>query len=262
MWLRLRHRDDDAFIRGNYRLQWWWASQLKRAADSIFSIRYQITGQEALPGSAILASRHASLADTVLPVTIYAKPQQLRLRYIMKRELLWDPCLDIVGNRLPNFFIARGTGEQAQIDGVVSLLEGLEPMAGVLIYPEGTRFTVQKREQLLERFADDPRRLAQMERWPDLLPPRLGGLLAMLEHNPGLDVLFCAHVGFEGSTSFGSLVNGSWVGTRVQVHFWRVPYAQLPAGRAALEKFLFEQWDVMQETIARMKASAATPDHA
>ena len=52
-------------------------------------------------------------------MVFYAIPHQVRLRYVLKRELLLDPCLDIVGNRLPNCFVARsGADAQADIDKV------------------------------------------------------------------------------------------------------------------------------------------------
>ena len=39
--------------------------------------------------------RHAGIADTIIPRVFYAIPQQVRLRYVLKKELLMDPCLDL-----------------------------------------------------------------------------------------------------------------------------------------------------------------------
>ncbi len=33
--------------------------------------------------------------------------EHFRMRYLVKRSLLWDLGLDVLGNRTPNFFIER-----------------------------------------------------------------------------------------------------------------------------------------------------------
>ena len=172
----------------------------------------------------------------------------------MKRELLYDPCLDIYGHRLPNLFVDRsGQDSSEAIAGVRTLIESLTATEGALIYPEGTRYSVQKHQALANKPGQSLELLDQLQRWPDLLPPRLGGTLAMLQANPGKDLLFMAHVGFEGSSRFSTLINGSWRHARVHIEFWRVPFAMVPTSPDAQRQFLFTQWDRMQETVARLK---------
>jgi 1-acyl-sn-glycerol-3-phosphate acyltransferase len=208
--------------------------------------------------------RHTSIADTIIPMVFYAEPFQVRLRYVLKRELLIDPCLDIVGNRLPNLFVDRsGQDSERARQGVAALVANLAPDEGVLIYPEGTRFSRARHQALMSRYADAPAMLAQLARWPDLLPPRLGGTMALLAANPGRDLVFCAHTGFEGSSHFSTLVNGAWRGARVRIHFWRVPFADVPSDRDSQVAFIQAQWDRMQAWItaqgaARRNAPART----
>jgi hypothetical protein len=128
-------------------------------------------------------------------------------------------------------------------------MSDLNPREGALIYPEGTRFSIAKHAALRERFKDAPDLLAQLERWTMLLPPRLGGTLAMLGANPGLDVIFFAHTGFEGSSHFSTLINGSWIGAHIQMVFWRVRFEDIPRSNDAQRDFLFAQWDQMQTAI-------------
>ena len=52
--------------------------------------------------------RHASLADSLVSAWVITSVAGMNPRYVLKRELLVDPCLDIVGNRLPNHFLDRG----------------------------------------------------------------------------------------------------------------------------------------------------------
>lgn len=64
----------------------------------------------------------------------------------MKQELLWDPCLDIVGNRLPNYFVDRAAKDTArELAHIASLARELAPGQRVVMYPEGTRFSETKR---------------------------------------------------------------------------------------------------------------------
>ena len=115
------------------------------------------------------------------------EPVHHRLRYVLKRELLWDPCLDIVGHRLPNCFIERGAKISApEIERIRGLAQDLGPTDGVLIYPEGTRFTPERREAVLARIEarGDTALLERARALQNVLPPRLGGSLALLEESP------------------------------------------------------------------------------
>ncbi|MBM4336462.1 MAG: hypothetical protein FJ108_11210 [Deltaproteobacteria bacterium] len=140
------------------RLQRWWAESLFRAASRCFRLTLEVEGADAAtPGPVIVMMRHASLADTLLPAVLLGG-RGLRLRYVLKRELLWDPCLDVVGQRLPNAFIRRGRGESAaEIDAIRALGRDLGSDEGVLIYPEGTRFTPARRVRALALLADSDR---------------------------------------------------------------------------------------------------------
>jgi 1-acyl-sn-glycerol-3-phosphate acyltransferase len=258
----LRKTADDRFMEANYRLQYWWTSALKRIAGKAFRLRFDLHGEEALAGApALVLPRHASIADTVIPMVFYALPRQIRLRYVLKKELLLDPCLDIVGNRLPNYFVDRGGEDTEQARrGVARLVANLKMNEGVLIYPEGTRVSDSKRAALRARYVDSPEMLAQLDRWENLLPPRLGGTLALLEANPGRDLLFCAHSGFEGSSHFSNLINGSWMGAQIRMSFWRVPFAEIPLAPADQIAFLFKQWDRMNlEVTGRYTVDQTTP---
>lgn len=264
-WLWLRHglptrmsRDRRLrFFDANFALQCWWASALKAAAQRLFSLRFVVEGSEALDGApVIMLPRHASIADTIIPMVFYAIPKQIRLRYVLKRELLFDPCLDIVGNRLPNCFVARsGVDAQADIDRVSALARDLGANEGFLIYPEGTRFSAQRRRRVLDGLASrvSAADLQRMRGWTELLPPRPGGAMALIDAAPNLDLAFCAHTGFEGASHFSTLINGSWIGAEIRIRFWRIDRRDIPADAATRRAFLFTQWDRMQETVVALK---------
>ncbi len=257
----LRHRNNQPrFLKANFRLQCNWAAALMGAARRIFGLTFYLHNSAALEGApVILLPRHASIADTVLPMTYYAIPQNTPLRYVLKKELQWDPCLEIVGNRLPNYFVDRASQNSgAEVAQVVELLREASAGEGLLLYPEGTRFSVAKHRQLLAKAEPGSELAEQLRRWPKLLPPRLGGCLGLLAANTHHDLLFFAHSGFEGSASFVELMNGSWSNSDVHLEFWRVNFADIPRDPQAQKAFLFEQWDRMHATVERLNALRGT----
>jgi hypothetical protein len=126
----------------------------------------------------------------------------------------------------------------------------------VVIFPEGTRFTPAKRERILASLRERGKvALAERaERLARVLPPRSGGPLALLERSPGVDVVFCAHRGFEGAATLGELWHGALVGRRVRVRFWRVAAGEIPAGREARAAWLFGWWERMDAWLGAAEA--------
>ena len=66
-------------------------------------------------GPYLLLVRHASSGDALLASSLVSAPNRMQLRCVLKRELLWDPCLDIVGNWLPNVFAERDAPDSSRI---------------------------------------------------------------------------------------------------------------------------------------------------
>ncbi len=244
----------------NFRLQVRWARALFAAARRCFGLGLTVGGDDAIGSRpALVFIRHASLADTLLPAVLLSGRHGMRLRYVLKRELLVDPCLDVVGQRLPNVFVHRGSGRSApEIAAIQALAKGLGPREGVLIYPEGTRATPAKRKRALARLEaiGDAERLARARALRHLLPPRSGGPLGLLEAAPGVDVLFFAHVGLDGMATLGDVLSGGLVGRHIQVAFRREPAAAIPGSREARIRWLEERWGEMDDWVdARRRAS-------
>ena len=237
----------------NHRLQWWWAGTLFRAARAIFELGLEVHGEAALaPGPVLILMRHASVADTLIPAALMSAPRRMRMRYVLKHELLWDPCLDIVGNRIPNAFVKRGSDQaEREIAMVRALGQDLAPDEGVLVYPEGTRFSPTNRERALAKVREALPALAERAAaLTHVLPPRLGGALALLEGG-ATDVVFCAHSGLEAVRKMSDLWNGRVVKSHVRVSFWRVPAREIPRERAAQIDWLYAQWQRMDTEVAK-----------
>lgn len=251
LWLRGGER----FVDANFRLQWWWASALFSTARALFGMRVEVSGAElAAEGPVLVLARHASVVDTLLAATLLSRPYGLRLRYVLKRELLWDPCLDIVGQRLPNAFVRRGSRDTAgDVAAVRALATDLGPRDGVMIFPEGTRATPSRRARALERLAASSavsaEQLASARRLAHLLPPRVEGVLALLDAAPGADVVFLAHTGLDRVRSIGDLHRGGLVGQAIRVRVWRCARGTLPEDREGRVRWLSAQWQAMDDWV-------------
>ncbi len=228
----------------NASLQRVWSSTLFNGAIRIFAMTVEVSGAEnAVPGPAVFLVRHSSTADTALTAALIANPAGIRLRYVLKRELLWDPCLDIVGRRLPNAFIDRSAARRGDdLAAIARLATGLDEHSGVLIYPEGTRFTPDKAARSLTRLrgrgSDELARIAAT--YKSVLPPRTAGVLALLEAAPDAAVVLVEHRGFEGAATFPAFWRGGLVGQTLRVRLRRFAPAEIPTHRR--DVWLFERW--------------------
>lgn len=239
-------RRNEPFETWNFRLQCWWGSTLAAAGFRLFGCSYHIENEYVFGERPIvLFIRHSAMADTILPVYFLSKRYGVRLRYVLKRTLLWDPCLDIVGNRIPNVFVRRGSAAgDDELHRIAALTKDLGPKDGVLIYPEGTRFTKAKYEHRAARMAEkkDPLSNRYARAYTHVMAPVLGGSLALLQHNSGADAVFFAHTGLEGSATFPQLFNGALIGQDVRVKIWGVPFEAIPTDRDGQAAWLFDEW--------------------
>lgn len=241
------------------RLRWFralqdaWAAAIFAAGRRIFGLRVEVEGDDSLrPGPLVLLSRHASLVDTMLPAVHVSRRHGLRLRWVLKQELLWDPCLDVVGHVLPNVFVRRGSGDSArEIEAVRDLARGLGDDEGVLLYPEGTRFSPAVHARAMRSLAEaDPVRARRLAGLRHVLPPRPGGALAVLEACPPADVVLLAHAGLDGAARLADVWRGSLVGRRIRLCFRRIAASELPATPAERRNWLDAQWLALDEWVA------------
>lgn len=233
-------------LRINYALQRAWAGQLWRWSCLLYGVKLEVSG-DALPrGPFVSFWRHASYADTVLPVVTMAGPSRFP-RYVLKRELLWDPLLDLVGNRIPNLFVQRVGGNEAQLAELAALASTAGRNDFVVLYPEGTRFSPERQALARERVPPEWKEAALA--LSHTLPPRPTGALALL--NAGHDVVFVAHTGLEGAARLGSLLRGAVLGNTVRVHFRVVPAADIPERREARIAWLYAEWARVNEFVSQ-----------
>ena len=234
------------YLRRLFRLQQIWARGLFNAARRSLSLSVHVE-EGFVPDEQpiLLFVRHASLVDVLLPAVFVSGPHDVLLRYVMKREVLFDPSIDIVGQRLENVFVSRGKGSADREERAIrSLASGLGAREGVIVFPEGTRYSDAKRLDSLARIraSGDSERLARAEQLRHVLPPRSRGPLAVLDEAKRADVIFLAHRGFDGASGVRDLLRGTQIGRAIELKTWRVPRAQVPVDREACLVWLDQEW--------------------
>jgi 1-acyl-sn-glycerol-3-phosphate acyltransferase len=235
-----------------YRLRQRWAGGHLRGVQRLFGLRFEISGlDDVAPGPVLILMRHASIIDNALPDAVVGKAHDMGLRFVLKRELQMLPTIDIGGRWVPTNFVRRGSGDTVgELEDLRKLAIDLDPHEGVLIYPEGTRFTPDKLARAQELIAERQPELAdRARRLRHVLPPRLGGPLALLEAGRGTDVVFCAHVGLDGFERISDIWRGGLVGGTVRVQFWRFPAGEVPGGRTELVAWLYDRWQQVDDWV-------------
>jgi len=240
LWAAGRADDADA----HYALQQWWALRLIDAMRMFANVQLEVNNLDAItPGPVVLAARHTSIADVLLPVWLLAQ-HDIRPRYVLKRELLLDPCLDIVGNRVPNHFVTRNGGAtDAELDALRAMATGMGPRDGAVIYPEGAIANDARRTAALTRLAArSPDRANQLKTLKRLMPPRHAGLWAILEGSPDADVVFVDHTGLEVINEIRRAPAQIPFRASIHVTLHRVCRADIPDARDAFKTWLDDAW--------------------
>lgn len=240
LWLIGRRGDLEA----HYRLQRWWAGRLLGALRATCGLELDVEGADALsPGPVVLLVRHASLADSLVTAWVVTELAGLHPRFVLKDELLADPCLDIVGNRLANCFIDRKAADaEPALAAIEEMASGMTSGDAAIIFPEGTRANEAKRARALERIAaHDDERAGRLSDLHHLLPPRPSGTRALVGGAVDAHVVVGWHVGFEGMDTFGNII-AVLARQRIIVRF-RLARVSMPSmGPGELERWLDDTW--------------------
>lgn len=217
----------------HYRLQAWWAMSLIACLQLTTGAKLFTRVESLSPGPVVMLARHASLVDSLVSAWAITAKARMRPRYVLKRELLWDPCLDIVGCRLPNHFLDReATDGDAELDALRRLSDGMTDRDVTVIFPEGTRASPSKRERALASIGRaQPERAQRMADLRHLLPPRPAGTLALLDGAPDADVVIGWHSGLDGLDTFPAMLRHlARRPAPVRFACRRIPRAEVPIG--------------------------------
>jgi 1-acyl-sn-glycerol-3-phosphate acyltransferase len=259
IWLLSGGRDSERRRQRVYAIKRQWLASHLAGIRRLFSLRFEIEGLElAGPGPILVMIRHASIIDNALPDAIIGRTHGIGFHFVIKRELEMLPTIDIGGRWVPTLFVRRASGDtEGELEKLRSLTVNLSPTDGLLIYPEGTRSTPEKLARAKAIIAERQPHLAPLaDRLQNLLPPRLGGPVALLESAREADVVIFGHVGLDGFEYISDIWAGGLIGTTVRLKFWRFPAASVPADRDELTAWLYERWQELDDWISEIRGAA------
>lgn len=242
-----------------YDLRIRWARSHLGGIRKLFGLKLEIEGLDrAGPGPVLILMRHASIIDNMLPDAVIGHAHGLGLRYVIKRELRSIPTIDIGGRWVPTIFVRRASADAAaEAAKLRDLASDLGEGEGILLYPEGTRHTPEKLARAQATIAERQPEIAPLAaRLANVLPPRLGGSLALLDESRGADVVFCGHVGLDGFERVSDIWAGGLVGATVRMHFWRHPAEAVPDGEDERVAWLYEHWQELDDWVGEQRARA------
>ncbi|HYP49257.1 MAG TPA: lysophospholipid acyltransferase family protein, partial [Thermoleophilaceae bacterium] len=242
-----------------YDLRSQWARSNLEGVRALFGLTFEIEGlEQAGPGPVLILIRHASIIDNTLPDAVIGHAHGLGLRFVIKRELQMLPTIDIGGRWVPTNFVRRASDDPAgEVARLRRLAHDLREGEGILIYPEGTRHTPEKLARAQEAIAERQPSVAPLaNRLRNVLPPRLGGPLALLEESRGADVVLCGHVGLDGFEYIRDIWAGGLVGTTVRIRFWRFPATEVPSAEHERIRWLYERWQLLDDWVGQQRERA------
>lgn len=257
IWLASAGRDSARRRDRVFRLKRRWLGSHLAGIRVLFGLRFHIEGLElAGPGPVLVMIRHASIIDNTLPDVIVGRAHGIGFRFIIKRELQMLPTIDIGGRWVPTLFVRRASGDTgAEVERMRELTVDLSAHDGLLIYPEGTRWTPEKLARAKQIIAERQPDIAPLAaRLCNLLPPRLGGTVELLESARDADVVIFGHHGLDGFEYISDIWSGGLVGTTVRMKFWRFSAADVPRERDKLIEWLYERWQELDDWIGEMRA--------
>jgi 1-acyl-sn-glycerol-3-phosphate acyltransferase len=239
--------------RWHNRLQCLWAKSLTAGAKRTIGLRWSAEGISCLrpKGPLIILARHGSQGDALLTAALLSNEGR-RLRFVLKKQLLNDPCLDIVGHRIPNYFVNRDSlDNQEELANISVLASGLEDDEALVIFPEGTRFSPSKLAKAIDTLTEKtPGRAESARQLRSVLPIRTAGTLATLSASDA-DIVFCNHVGISDIASIRELRDAIPLKKELRFKLTRVPRSDLSSkwSEEELVRWLDTQWALVDDWV-------------
>ncbi len=255
-WVRIRHPRPDGprAAAANFALMHWWVHQHARNLRRFAGVRWVVENPElARKGDAVVAARHASHVDALLPFLLFGVLGGFEVRYTLKSDLQWAPAMDIVGNRTNHVFVDRTPGPGSPLlEHLSDLAAGVNENSVTTIFPEGTFHTPAGHDRAVERLARNRPDLAEKARsLRYLLPPRPQGTRTLLRGAPSSDLVIVGHEGMEAFGEITDITRNLPLRHPVRVRLWRFERASIPSDDDELMTWLLDRWVEMDEWIAR-----------
>jgi 1-acyl-sn-glycerol-3-phosphate acyltransferase len=247
--------------RAHYALMRWWIDGLFTIARSRLGLEVQLSRPELPDTPLIVLARHAGMGDSLLLVRMLLHLNR-RPRIVLQQALQWDPCVDIVGHRVPTVFVpVRPDRRRRSIPAIGALARDMRPYDVVVLFPEGGNFTAARHRRAVDRLRrEGAEELAlRAERLVHLLPPKAPGARALLLAAPTVPVVVAAHAGLEHLDTVRATLRNLPLQRPVALHWSVVAAGCVPTDEPVLVDWLFSRWEEMDGWVSAVLAGATYP---
>jgi 1-acyl-sn-glycerol-3-phosphate acyltransferase len=202
-------------------------------------------------------SRHAGPGDTVILIDLLLTRFDRLPSIVFKESLAIDPCVDLIGHRLPHAVVDTSDPEEceAQIEKVAT---ELGRRGVLLLFPEGGNFTAERRRLAIRKLwrKGRQREATKAERMSHVLPPRPTGAPAALRGNPTADVIFGAHTGLGIAAFPRELWRQTPIGKTLTTCMWLAPAVNRPTEPEQQVTWIYDWWKRLDDWIEEQGSEA------
>ncbi|MCP3911293.1 MAG: hypothetical protein GY713_10090 [Actinomycetia bacterium] len=247
----------------HWRLLNWSVSTLHREAGRLLGLDTDVSEVDAAhvesAGPLIVLTRHVSMLDSSVPALALGLGSKWTMRGVFTDDVLADPGFDLIYQRIGSVFIDRDDGPTAR-RAMAGFSSHDDAHDAVAIFPEGGLATPGRRQRALDRMAEShPARAERLAGLRQLLPPRPGGTLALLEALPTADVLVLGHVGAELLATPSVLAHRAPVDSTLRIRSWRIPRSEIPVDPSAQIEWLDRTWLDLDGWVDRQLTAGGSP---
>jgi 1-acyl-sn-glycerol-3-phosphate acyltransferase len=206
-------------------------------------------------------SRHAGPGDTLLVVDMLQSDFDRLPSVVFKDTLAIDPCVDLVGNRLPHAVLDTSDREQCEAR-IRQVTANLDSRGILVLFPEGGNVTAERRRRAMRKLWRKGQRREAMaaHRMTHVMPPQPMGALAALSANPDADVIFGAHTGLGLAAFPRELWKHTPIGQTLKERMWLAPAGERPTDPEDQIEWLYGWWRRIDEWVDSQ--GEETPDEA
>jgi hypothetical protein len=128
------------------------------------------------------------------------------------------------------------------------------------MFPEGGNYTPRRRRRAIRHLARTGRHgdAARAERLLNVMPPRPGGVLAVLDTTE-VDVVVVGHTGFGGIHSVRETWRSVDRAKPLILNAWFTPAEDVPSDRNRRVGWLFDMWSGMDDWVEAERANTRAP---
>jgi 1-acyl-sn-glycerol-3-phosphate acyltransferase len=198
----------------------------------------------------VFLSRHAGPGDTLLLIDLLLCRYDRLPSVVFKDTLAIDPCIDLIGHRLPHAILDTANREESEAR-IKQVTANLDPRGILVLFPEGGNFTAERRRNALRNLWRKGRshEAEQASEMHHVMPPKPGGALAALAANRDADVIFGAHTGLGLAAFPGEIWRRTPIGKTLTERMWVVPSQDRPADPDDQVQWLYDWWRRIDEWV-------------